>query len=105
MSIDTDRSTADWLHYMGDQLRESRIRLDLSQEELSTLANVSMGTIRNLEGGKGSSLSTLIQVLRALKRTDWLAALAPAISISPMQMLKQRHTRQMRVGKRNRDKE
>jgi hypothetical protein len=31
---------------------------------------------------------TLIKAVRSLGRTDWLESLAPAISISPMDMLK-----------------
>lgn len=82
------RTTSDWETYIGEQCRSTRIRANLEQEEVATLANISTGAIKNLEGGKGSSLKTLIKVMRALGRTDWLEALAPKISVSPMQMLK-----------------
>ena len=105
--MNIERTTEDWLNYLGEQLRESRIREDLSQEELATLANVSVGTIKNLERGKGSSLSTMVQVIRALSRTDWLAALAPPITVSPIQMLKRSTTEspKQRVGKRTTHRE
>ena len=54
---------------------------------LAERADLSVGAIKNLEGGKGSSLSTLIRVLRVLDRTDWLESLAPPITVSPLQML------------------
>ena len=65
-----------------------RIRSNQEQTELAERAGVSLGALKNLEGGKGSSLKTLIKVARALERTDWLEALAPKVSISPMQMLR-----------------
>jgi len=81
-------STDEWEADLGEQFRTMRIRTNLEQVELATKANVSVGAIKNLESGRGSSLKTLIKVARALNRTDWLEALAPKVSVSPMQMLK-----------------
>ena len=81
-------STEEWETNLGEQFRTLRIRTNLEQVELAVKANVSVGAIKNLEGGRGSSLKTLIKVARALNRTDWLEALAPKVSVSPMQMLK-----------------
>ncbi len=90
MSIqnNTVMSTDDWQKFVGDQFRAMRIRADLEQTELATRADVSVGAIKNLENGKGSSLRTLIRVCRALRRTDWLEALAPPVTVSPMDMLR-----------------
>ncbi|BBO59735.1 helix-turn-helix domain-containing protein [Mycoavidus sp. B2-EB] len=85
------RSTDEWMLHLGNQLRALRIRSGLDQTELAALANSSTGAIKNLENGKGSSLKTLIKVIRALNRTDWLELLAPMLSISPMQILKAKH--------------
>jgi transcriptional regulator with XRE-family HTH domain len=84
----TDLSTNEWELLLGDQFRALRIRADLEQTELAELASISVGALKNLEGGKGSSLKTIIKVLRVLGRTDWLNALAPKASVSPMQLLK-----------------
>ena len=65
-----------------------RIRSNQEQTELAERAGVSVGALKNLEGGKGSSLKTLIKVARALGRTDWLEALEPKVTVSPMQMLR-----------------
>jgi transcriptional regulator with XRE-family HTH domain len=86
-----NRATEDWETYLGEQFRSMRIRANLEQVQLATLAGVSVGALKNLEGGKGSSLKTLIKTARALGRTDWLEALAPTVSVSPMQMLKARN--------------
>jgi len=81
-------SSDDWELLIGDQFRALRIRADLEQTELAALASISVGALKNLEGGKGSSLKTIIKVSRVLGRTDWLNALAPKVSVSPMQLLK-----------------
>ncbi len=91
------RSTDEWALYLGAQLRMLRTRAGFDQAELAALANSSAGAIKNLENGKGSSLNTLLKVIRALNRTDWLELLAPIIPISPMQMLKAKRKTQPRV--------
>lgn len=82
------RTVAEWEAALGDQIRRVRIGRDLDQAGLAELANVSIGAVSNLERGKGSSLRTLISVLRALGRTEWLESLAPAVGVSPMQLLR-----------------
>ncbi len=81
-------SSDEWELLIGDQFRALRIRADLEQTELAALASISVGALKNLEGGKGSSLKTIIKVTRVLDRTNWLNALAPKVSVSPMQLLK-----------------
>lgn len=88
MAFDRGNFTVpEWEAYVGEQIRTIRIAADLDQASLAELADLSVGAIKGLEGGKGSSLKTLIRVIRALGRTDWLEDLAPPISISPLQML------------------
>jgi transcriptional regulator with XRE-family HTH domain len=80
-------TTLEWEARLGEQVRAARIAADLDQATVAERADLSLGAVKNLEGGKGSSLKTLIRVLRVLDRTDWLDALAPPITISPLQML------------------
>jgi transcriptional regulator with XRE-family HTH domain len=92
MTSDTSVFSSDeWEIIVGDQFRALRIRADLEQTELAALASISVGALKNLEGGKGSSLKTIIKVSRVLGRTDWLNALAPKVLVSPMQLLKGQH--------------
>ncbi len=83
----TNSSTAEWEHFLGEQFRAMRIRAGMEQAVLAERADVSTGAIKNLESGKGSSLKTMIKIVRCLGRTDWLESLAPQVSVSPMQML------------------
>jgi transcriptional regulator with XRE-family HTH domain len=82
------RTVEDWEVALGDQVRRVRIGRDLDQAGLAELADVSVGAVSNLERGRGSSLRTLIRVLRALGRIEWLETLAPAVGVSPMQLLR-----------------
>ena len=84
-------TTHEWELLVGEQVRAARVASALDQANLAALANVSVATLSNLERGKGSSLKTVIAVVDALGRTDWLEALAPPVTISPLQMLRAKH--------------
>ena len=97
----TPSSTVEWERYLGEQFRAMRIHAGVEQTALAERADVSTGAIKNLESGKGSSLKTMIKIVRCLGRTDWLESLAPQVSVSPMQMLAaaRRTTPRQRVSK------
>lgn len=82
------RTVEEWETLVGEQIRAARVASDLDQTRLAALADVSVGALSNLERGKGSSLKTVVAVVRALGRTDWFEALAPPVTVSPMQMLR-----------------
>jgi transcriptional regulator with XRE-family HTH domain len=88
----TYNTTKEWEELVGQQIRAARISNDLDQTGLAALANVSVGALSNLERGKGSSLTTVVAVVRALGRTDWLESLAPTVLVSPIQMLRSKRT-------------
>lgn len=86
-----DTLTADeWESRFGDQVRRARISARLDQATLAAASNVSVGALRNLENGRGSSLRTIIRIARALGRQDWLEGFAPEVTVSPMAMLARR---------------
>ncbi|NTU60295.1 MAG: helix-turn-helix domain-containing protein, partial [Deltaproteobacteria bacterium] len=74
-------------------LRELRLRQNLDQRRLAEQAGAALNAVKNLEAGKGATVLSLAKVLRALGRSEWLDALAPAVSVSPLQMLKPRPVR------------
>lgn len=82
------RTVDEWEALIGEQVRAARIANDLDQSRLAAAADVSVGALSNLERGKGSTLKTVVAVVRALGRTDWLEALAPPVTVSPIQMLR-----------------
>lgn len=84
----THLGVEEWEAEIGRQIRSARIAQGLDQTQLAERSNVAIATISNLERGKGSSLRSLISVVRALDRTEWLRSLAGDQTISPMQMLR-----------------
>ena len=78
----------------GQQLRDLRLRRNIDQRQLAEQAGVALNAVKNLENGRGATLTSLVKVLRSLGRADWLETLAPTVGISPMQMLKAKQPRQ-----------
>jgi transcriptional regulator with XRE-family HTH domain len=95
-----NRTSDEWSAELGAHLRQLRLRKQIEQKQLSEMAGVALNAVKNLESGKGATVSSLIKVLRALGRADWLQSLAPPVSISPLQLLKAKQPRQ-RVGRRS----
>jgi transcriptional regulator with XRE-family HTH domain len=93
--------TTEWEQRVGGAVRELRQRAELTQAELSERSNVSLSAVRYLEAGKGSSLATLVRVVRALDRTAWLEQLAPPEpSVSPIALLRERRASEARPRQR-----
>ncbi len=88
MAFMLNRTTEEWEQEIGFQTRTLRIRKRIEQKDLAKLANVSVGAIKNLEGGKGSSLKTFVRVLRALDQTDFLESLQPQVTVSPLDVVR-----------------
>jgi transcriptional regulator with XRE-family HTH domain len=69
---------------LGERLKGLRLSSNLDQASLASRAGVSLGALKNLEGGAGSRVKTLIAVLRALGREEWLASVAPGPTSNPL---------------------
>ena len=95
------RSPTDWEAQLGRQIRALRLRQNLAQHQVAERAGIALNAVKHLESGKGATLRSLVQALRVLNRVDWLRALAPAVSISPVQMLSAKAPRQRASRKKN----
>jgi len=94
MAIGSDfASTEDWELELGAQVRRARLALDLSQEDLARNANISLGAVKGLERGSGSTLKSLVRVARALGKQHWLGELEPEPGIGPFDLLQLREGR------------
>jgi transcriptional regulator with XRE-family HTH domain len=78
---------------LGRSIRALRVAQRLRQVDLASQANVSIGALRSLEAGRGSSTATLVRVVHTLGRDAWLRQLAPSSTFSPLELLEQRRTR------------
>jgi transcriptional regulator with XRE-family HTH domain len=73
---------------LGASARALRIDRRLTQVELAERANVSVGALKNLESGHGSTTRTLVKVAHALGQDPWLHALAPVMaSFNPLDLI------------------
>ena len=75
---------------LGKRLKAHRLQLNLSQAEVAERSGLSRRTITAIENGEGSTLSTLIALLRALDALETLDGFLPDPGISPIAMLKLR---------------
>jgi transcriptional regulator with XRE-family HTH domain len=90
----------EWEAELGQQVRALRLRQNIDQRQLAERAGIALNAVKNLETGKGATVRSLVSVLRALNRADWLRALAPTVSISPVQMLKTKAPRRRASSKK-----
>ena len=65
---------------LGSRLRQLRILRNLDQRSLALRAGLSLNALKYLESGKGARVNSLVKLLRALDRADWLETLAPTVS-------------------------
>ena len=74
---------------LGVRVRRLRLRRNWDQLRTAAKAGVSEKALRNLEAGRGSTVSTLLRVMKAMDALDGLDALAPESSVSPLALLNQ----------------
>ena len=75
---------------LGERIRRLRLSRNVDQVTTSERAGVSERALRNLETGRGSSVETLVRVLKALDALQGLDALVPEPSVDPMALLRRR---------------
>ncbi len=85
---------------LGQHIRNLRLQKNLDQNGLAERAGISVSALRRLERGAGATTTTLLSVVRALERQDWLATLAPVATINPLHMVRDKPRRQ-RASKRS----
>ncbi|MEI7298211.1 helix-turn-helix transcriptional regulator [Paraburkholderia tropica] len=71
---------------VGRKLKTLRVHKNLDQATVAARGGISVRSLRNVESGDGSSLHTLILILRVLGREAWLDTIAPVPTINPVMM-------------------
>jgi len=75
---------------LGETIRRLRIRKELPLEEVAARVSLSPITVRALELGRGSTLSTMLKVLKAIDEVDFIISwVERSYEISPMQALRE----------------
>lgn len=86
--------------YLGEQLKRLRLDKNLDQKTLAGRAGVSVRALRNLEGGAGTTIKTLLSVVRALGRESWLDTVGPVATINPLALTSRASQRQRATKRR-----
>jgi transcriptional regulator with XRE-family HTH domain len=89
----TIANTDEWLARLGEQLSDLRLARNLGQSELAARAGVGRSAVQNLEAGRGN-LATLVRVVRALGREEWLQLLFAQSTINPLHLMPAKAKRQ-----------
>ena len=82
------RSISELQVLLGEQLQALRLSKNLDQITTAEKAGISERALRNLEVGRGSTVESLLRVLKALDSLDGLELLAPKPSVSPLALLR-----------------
>jgi transcriptional regulator with XRE-family HTH domain len=79
---------------LGEQLQALRLAKNLDQRTTAEKAGISEKALRNLEAGRGSTVESLIRVLKALDSLEGIELLAPKPTINPLSLLRDAKVRQ-----------
>lgn len=84
--IDAGQTDEDILAELGRRLRRERLDRDLTVQVVADRAGVAERTVRNVEEGHPSSISTILAILRVYGMIERLDALLPDRGPSPIQL-------------------
>ena len=71
------RTREEMLKVLGENLKASRLAVNLSQQVAADRSGISLKAVRNIEAGENASTLSLLSYCRTLQKTDWLMSLAP----------------------------
>lgn len=78
---------------LGERIRTYRLTKNIQQTALAERAGVGITALRNLENGRGSTVRTLLSIVRALGREEWLNNVAPVATVNPLTLTRQARPR------------
>ena len=88
----------DLLADIGSMLKRERLYRNLSQKVVSERSGISESALKNLESGRGASLTTFVQVCRTLGKDEWIMRLGPADAVSIKDYAKRGNRPRMRAS-------
>ncbi|MCC6817962.1 MAG: helix-turn-helix domain-containing protein [Bacteroidia bacterium] len=97
------RSDKGFLEMIGHFIRKTRINLNKTQQEIADNTGLNRSTIIQIEKGKGGTLISFIQILRALESLQLLSAFEVSKSISPLLLAEMEMKQRKRARKTKKD--
>jgi transcriptional regulator with XRE-family HTH domain len=73
---------------LGRRIRQLRLSRNVDQRATAEKAGVTRAALQNLEAGRGSTVQTLVRILKALNYLEGIEMLAPEPTINPLALLK-----------------
>ena len=73
---------------LGRRIRQLRLSRNIDQRAAAEKAGVARAALQNLEAGRGSSVQTLLRILKALNYLEGIEILAPQPTVNPLALLK-----------------
>ena len=89
------------LQYVGKQMRQMRMNVRLSQQQLAERAGVSRSTITQVENGKGMKMESVVAILRVLNKLEILNSFETHAPISPLLIAKKEGKTPQRIRPRH----
>ncbi len=79
---------------IGQRIKMMRLKKNMTQDKLARKSGLSRVAISRIERGQGSTLSSLVKILRALNLLQNIEELTPPRQLSPLEIL--RHSESLR---------
>jgi transcriptional regulator with XRE-family HTH domain len=97
------RSLSDPAHIqeIGKYLKKQRLNQNKTQQTIADAAGINRITLVQIEKGKGGTMLTFIQILRALNQLHLLEVFETKPEISPIIMAREEEKMRKRANKKN----
>lgn len=89
------------IEFIGSYIKDWRLKQNKTQQQVAECAGVNRSTVVLLEKGIGGTLSSLIQVLRALEQLHLLEIFKVERTLSPLQLAKLEQKKRRRARGKN----
>ncbi|MCF6306545.1 MAG: helix-turn-helix domain-containing protein [Flavobacteriaceae bacterium] len=83
---------------IGLKIKHNRLKRNLTQLALANKTGISRVSISKIERGKGTTLASLIEILRMLHLLENLEFLFPEDEISPIELIKLKKGKRIRAS-------
>ena len=91
------------LQELGTFIRHNRLQQNKTQQEVAESAGVNRSTLVQIEKGKGGTMLSWVQVLRALQLLDHLHQFKVVHQLSPLQLAKLDEEKRKRARRKKGD--
>lgn len=102
MLNDKNISAAEIIRNLGSRFRDYRMRLNITQRQVSDITSISIPTIYKFENGKltDMSMTTLFKLMRAIDMLENWVLLIPQLPESPYMYKEEKRKQRIRHSKK-----